>query len=165
MAKKTATAATVETPVGKGKATAESSGKVKGKGKPATPAVKGKTKKTTTTVKAERAPRATKEGLRKPQIEILRALSKAKKPLTRPEIAVASEVDGTKIGDYAGPRPADRTEAARARYPFPCLVELKLVKAESSRPATDGGRTQNVYTITAAGKAALVKADKEAAGK
>lgn len=164
MAKKTATA-TVETPV-KGKGKTDKAANGKGKGKPTTPPAKGKGKgKATPTVKTERAPRAIKEGLRKPQIEILRALSKAKKPMTRPEIAVASEVDPTKIGDYAGPRPADRTEAAKARYPFPCLCELKYVKAESSRPATDGGRTQNVYTITAAGRIALQKADKEASGK
>jgi len=145
---------------GKGAAVKGKNGKGKAS-KPAvkngkTPANKGKGKPTAT------APRAVKEGLRKPQVQLLQALSKSKRPLSRSELAsAAAPFDPTKVGDYCGPRPADRTAKAAARYPFPDLVSLKFVRVSFTRPATDGAKGKMQYEITAAGKAALQKALKE----
>src|SRR5581483_500587 len=103
------------------------------------------TAETTTT----KATKSAAPSLRKPQVRLLAALAKAKGPMTRGEMATAAKVDPSTVGDYAGPRPADRTEEAAARFPFPALDELKLVKATDDRPFR--------YTITAAGRKALAK--------
>lgn len=121
--------------------------------------------KKTAPVVTERKPREINLGLRKPQLQILTALSKAKRPLTRSEVAEKAGVDPTSVGDYAGPRPADRTEAASARYPFPDLASSGYVKAVHERPNAESVKTRIVYTISDKGRKALAKAIEEAKAK
>lgn len=123
--------------------------------KPETPPKTGKGKKSEKETPAQRLPgRAKKTGLRDPQIRLLKALTKAKSPLTKKEAAEAANVDPTKTGEYIGPRDGETAKAA-ARYPFPGLFELGYVKVEKfeTGPA--------VCTITAKGRQAYEKLVKE----
>lgn len=90
--------------------------------------------------------------LRKPQLAILAALAKSNKPLTRKEVSEKSGVDPTKIGDYTD-RPEQKKDTA-SRWPFPDLVTLKYVRADS---VEKDGRDVRAYTITAAGRKAIGK--------
>lgn len=131
--------------------------------------VKKTVTKTTTTVepkgtkKAAKVPtekkeRVKKEGLRKAQITILSVLSKSKKPMTRTQIAeLATTVDKTKVGDYAGPRSENQTEKAAAKWNFPNLYELDYVTC-----AGEEGVRGWVYEITPKGREALKEALKNA---
>lgn len=104
--------------------------------------------------KADKAPRARKEGLRNPQVRILKALSKGKS-LTRAEIAEKAPVDVATCVEYIGSHD-DAKRIANDKKHFPSLLTLKYVKAEQH---DEGGHDVVRYAITAAGKAALAKAE------
>ena len=88
--------------------------------------------------------------LRKPQAAILVSLMRSRRKYhTRAQVAELSQVDPTKIGDYAGPRPENQTPKARERYNFDNLVELRFLKVETH---DIDGRDKMVYTITPKGR-------------
>ena len=66
--------------------------------------------------------------LHKKQIDILKTLAGSAIPLTRKQISSLSGVDGSKIGDYAGPRPTTQSEKTKLKWPFPSLIDLGYVK-------------------------------------
>lgn len=113
-----------------------------------------KTEKKTEKKADPKTPRAPKEGLRTPQVRVLKVLVKAKSPMTRKQIAEKADLDPTKVGDYVGPRPETQSEETQARWKFRDLVSLKLVKVLLEDTGT---RSIQTYEITAAGKAAVAK--------
>ena len=112
------------------------------------------TKKTVTTIVAPKAP---KDGLRKPQIRILQVLAKGK-ALTRGQISEKAPVDNAFCTEYMG----SLNEEVRAKNDakYPCLLTLKFIKAETH---DIDGKDTVMYSITAAGTAGLAKALKAAA--
>lgn len=89
-----------------------------------------------------------KGGLRKPQVRILKCLSKANHPLNRAEISEKGSVDLAMLNSYIG----SNDEAIRAKNDkivMPSLLTLKLVQFG---PSDDG---PSAYVITAAGRKAL----------
>lgn len=109
-----------------------------------------KATKKTAAKKTERTPRDP-NALGKVQLRILKALSKAVKPLTGQQLADKAEVDPSMIGNQAGYR--DPEINARPVHQYN-LLNRKLVRLEQheGEPA--------VYSITAAGRSALEKASK-----
>lgn len=110
-------------------------------------------KKGTPAKPATREPRAKKEGLRKAQIRILAALTKAKSPLTRKEIAEKAPCDLANTVELIGSKDTDKRAANDEKH-FPCLLTLKFVKD------TEDEEKGTVYSITPAGKTALAAASK-----
>lgn len=140
--KKTATAkAKTATPTKKG-ATKKASN-------PAPVEKKTPTKKTAPAAKAPAEPKAKKDGLRKPQERILKALAK-KDGLTRKEISEKAPADLAMLNSYIGSHNPDIRAANDAKN-FPCLLTLGYVKAQQheGEPVT--------YVITAAGRKAAEK--------
>ncbi|MCK9569152.1 MarR family winged helix-turn-helix transcriptional regulator [Candidatus Pacearchaeota archaeon] len=117
---------------------------------------KGKAKSSKPSAKApktEKAPREKKEGLRKPQIRILKTLAKANKPLTRAEVSEKAPVDVATCVEYLGSWDDATRESNDVKH-FPSLVSLGLVKhVDEDRD----GRSVIVYSITAKGKAVAAK--------
>lgn len=89
--------------------------------------------------------RAPKEGLRSPQIRILKYLNKATKPVTRNVVAEKSPVDVAACVEYLGSHDKAKREANDKKH-FPSLITLGLVKAQIEE---DTGVT---YQLTAKGK-------------
>jgi hypothetical protein len=104
-------------------------------------------KKTTTVEK--------KTGLRKPQVRILSALSKARGPLNRAAIASKADVDVAGMVEHIGSSDPAKRKANDAKH-WPSLLSLGFVK-EASNEEEGGG---SVYEITAAGKKALAEVAK-----
>lgn len=145
-----ATATAAKTTNGKG-ASAKGAGK-NGKGAKASANGKGNGKATA----AERAPRARKEGLRKPQIDVLRCLSKAREPLSRKQIAEKAKTDLAFLTSHIGSHD-EETRKANDKKNWPSLLGLGFVR--SSTEEIDGRQTI-AYEITATGRKALAKAEK-----
>lgn len=105
------------------------------------------------------APRArkTKDGLRKPLVDILNALSKAKGPLTRKEIAEKAPTDLAFLSTWLGAYDPAVRKANEAKRGVKGLLTLGYVKAKVD-PENDEGRTVALYEITAAGRKALAAA-------
>ncbi len=104
--------------------------------------------------KAPAAKREKKDGLRKPQVRILKALAKSGKPLTRAQIAEKASCDVAGMVEWIGSAdPEVRT--ANDKKHFPSLVSLGLVKQEQHDV---DGRDVVVYAVTAKGKAEASKA-------
>lgn len=126
------------------------------KAAPKKAAVKKATKgKKAAVKKGAAAPRAKKEGLRKPQVRVLQALAKSKKPngeMSRVEIAEVANVDGAMLNSYIGSSD-DAIRAANDKKYMPSLLTLGYVK--DFDPAEGGGM---LYAITASGRKALEKA-------
>lgn len=95
-----------------------------------------------------------KDGLRKPQVRILSALSASKKALSRQQIAVKAPVDAAACVEYIGSHDPVKREANDKKH-FPSLISLGLVKAEQHDVE---GRDTVVYSITAKGKTAVKNA-------
>jgi hypothetical protein len=89
-------------------------------------------------------------GLRKPQIRILEALAKAKKPMSRKEISEKAPVDLAFCTEYVGSHDEDVRKKNDAK--FPCLITLGMVKYAPSGDATGGH-----YEITDKGRKAVAK--------
>lgn len=88
--------------------------------------------------------------LRKPQLRILAALAKSKRPLTRAQIAEKGKVDQASLTDYVGSYD-DAIRAKNDKKICMSLVSLRLVKAVA-------GETGTTYMITAAGRKAVTAA-------
>lgn len=143
-------------------ATPATSGK-KGKTMTATATKKAPTKKTKkgakkAAAKSNGAPRAKKDGLRKPQIRILAALNKHGE-LTRGKISEKAPVDLAALTEYIGSDDAAIRKANDAKH-FPSLLGLGFVSA-ASYPDKDGHDGPTEYKITASGKKALADSQKE----
>lgn len=132
------------------------------KAKPTKKAAKKTTAKAKTgkaTKKTTKAPvaRAKKEGIRNPQVRILKLLAKSSKPLDRATISAKAEVDSAFCSQYLGRLDADKRAAADKTYGFPSLITLSAIKAE--KHDVDGKDTV-VFSITATGRKLLEKTEK-----
>ena len=94
------------------------------------------------------APRAKKEGLRKPQVRILAVLAKATKGLTRAQIGEKGGVDVPMMNSYIGAHD-EKVRAKNDKIVCPSLLTLGYVKYA---PQEEGAGV--CYAITAAGKKA-----------
>lgn len=123
----------------------------------AKPKKKAKAKPGTPKATQNKAKRAPKEGLRVPQIRILRALEKANKPLTRNAIVekVTQGDSPTATGYSLGPTNPDLFAKYQKECGYPCLLLLKYVKMHN---LDIDGVKETVFEITAAGRKALEKA-------
>lgn len=110
--------------------------------------------KASTAKKSTPAPAAKKEGLRAPQVRILKALAKAGKPLPRKTIAEKAPVDQAACVEYLGSHDDSIRKANDVKH-FPSLVTLGLVKCEIQDV---DGRDVVVYSVTAKGRDAAKKA-------
>lgn len=88
-----------------------------------------------------------REGLRKPQVRILQALSKAKGPMNRRQLAEKSAVAESWVIGF--------TFKACAANTSPALAELGLVKG---REIDVEGRKELCFEITPKGRQAMAKA-------
>lgn len=86
--------------------------------------------------------------LREQQKRILKALSGSPVPLARKHIASLANVPVDKIGDFAGPRPANQSEKTKAKWPFPSLIDLGYIKVETYDA---GGRDVQFYCLSELG--------------
>lgn len=101
----------------------------------------------------EKKPRAKKDGLGKTRVRILKALAKAPNGLTGAQLAEKADVHASLIGNQVGYRdPEINAREVHAGN----LVNNKLVKIEQKDVK---GKDTYVYTITAAGKEAIKKAE------
>jgi len=96
----------------------------------------------------------TVDGLRKQQIDILQALQGAGVPLSRKQISDISGVDQSKIGDFAGPRPANQSEKTKEKWPFPSLIDFGHVVMDTYDV---NGRDLQMYSITKSGKQSITQ--------
>lgn len=119
---------------------------------------KGKASKSTSGSNGA-APRKVKEGLRKPQLRVLEALSKQKKPLSRKGVAKVSSVDEASLSGYIGANDPEIRAKDDAEKGWPCLLTLKLLKIDQM---DEEGRSKSFYSITKAGRDALDKHQKAA---
>lgn len=100
-----------------------------------------------------RSPRAKKDGLRKPQVAVLKTLSKSSKPLSWAQICEKAGTDPSSATSLMGSKdPA--TRAANDKRKFPCLLTLKAVKLGTP---DESGPT--VYEITPTGRQLLAKSE------
>lgn len=102
--------------------------------------------------KKDRKPREKKEGLRTPQIRILKAMTKVSKPLTRKQISEKASVDAAMLNSYIGAH--DLAVRQKNDKNYPSLLTLGYVKGEVMDV---DGRDTHVYTITANGKKQVAK--------
>lgn len=93
--------------------------------------------------------RAKKEGLRKPQIRVLKALYKSTRGLNRAEISEKGEVDLAMLNSYIGSHD-DKVRAKNDKLVCPSLLTLGYVK----HAAQEGEGRGAYYAITANGKKA-----------
>ncbi len=110
-----------------------------------------KAKEVAGAAKAEGNGHAVKDGLRKPQVRILRALAAANGPMTDGDLAEAADVPRTHVTGF--------TLVAYKSKRSPALVQLGLVR-DKRMVVGDSGREARVYEITAAGRKAIDKLDK-----
>jgi hypothetical protein len=96
----------------------------------------------------------TKDGLRKPQVRVLTALSKSKQPLTRSEISTKAEVDLASLTEVIGSSDAAKRKHNDKKMGWKSLLTLKYVTAK------DGEEGATTYVITAAGRKVLTAATK-----
>ena len=89
-----------------------------------------------------------KDGLRKPQIRVLAALSKSKQPLSRSEIGEKAEVDVASLTEVIGSSDAEIRKKNDKLKGWKSLLTLGFVKATKEEGAVS-------YTITTTGKKAL----------
>lgn len=97
-------------------------------------------------------PRAKKDGLRKPQIRVLKLLAK-KDGLDRNQISEKAPVDLATCVEYIGSHDPDIRAANDTKH-FPSLISLGLVKAQMHDVK---GKNVIQYFITAKGKAEAAK--------
>ena len=100
---------------------------------------------------------ASTPALRQPQVRILEALAKSKKPLTRKMIVEATGLDTAWMTTWCGPQDATARKASDEKYKLLSLTTRKYIAeqiVEDERGVA--------YTITAAGRKAL-EAAKQAA--
>lgn len=95
----------------------------------------------------------TKKGLRKPQIRVLEALAKAKKPMARKEIAEKAPCDLAFLTEYLGSNNPEIREKNDAKFGV-SLSTLKFVKVSIDE------EQGTLYEITAAGRKALTSLTK-----
>ena len=100
--------------------------------------------------------REKKDGLRPMQIRVLKLLSKSKHGLTRTAMYEKLEfTQNSGLNDVLGKNdPAIRAKTDKAKYPS--LLSLKYIRLN---PTDVDGKVENLYQITASGKAALTKAE------
>lgn len=126
---------------------------------PAAPKTKPrKARKAKPEVKSETngKPRARKEGLRLPQVRILKALPAGRR-LSRAQIIEKITQDGkaTAIGDALGCKDPELRKARDASVGYKSLLSLGYAKQVD---LDHDGRAETVYESTAAGRKALEKA-------
>ena len=94
-------------------------------------------------------------GPNRPQIRILQAMAKARKPLTKAALAKASGVHVNWIAEYVGSKDGE----PRVRQSGE-LKDLKLVPAGLAKLVSVDvdGQSETMYDITAPGRKALEKA-------
>jgi hypothetical protein len=115
-------------------------------------AAKKTTKKKAAAKQEKKAP-AKKDGLRKPQVRVLKALGKSKKPLSRAAVADKAPVDRACCVEYIGSPDAD-VRKRNDKKKFPSLVTLGLVKQEQH---DIDGKDTIVHSLTSKGRKALAK--------
>lgn len=122
---------------------------------PAKGAKKGakKAAKGAKSVKKSSGGRAKKEGLRKPQVRVLRALNKSNRALNRSEVGTKAEVDVATLTEVIGSSDPKTRAANDKRKGWDSLITLGFVK----EAAEEEEGTGTYYNITAAGKKALEK--------
>jgi len=139
-AKSEATQAPAEkAPVKKKVTKAEASAKLK--------KVNAKTSEPPKEVSETPEPKAKKDGLRKAQIRILKALV-GQSPLSRSELAEAAEVDSAGCVEWIGAHDDEKRLANDVKH-FPSLITLGFVKAQLRDV---DGKNVIQYHITATGK-------------
>src|SRR5262245_48289785 len=132
--------------------------KAKAKGKPkaakpeAEPKAKGAKPKAEGD-KGEAAPKAKADGLRGPQVRILKALAAADGPLSRKQIAEQAPCDGAWLGTWVGSEDAE-LRARKDKEVMPSLVGLGFVRHVAGEA---DGKPVTLHAITPAGKKALAK--------
>lgn len=99
-----------------------------------------------------------KTGLRKGQVRILEALSKAKGTLSRSQIAERSKNTDGQTFNLMGSTNPEKWPVTEERTGYPGLLKLKLVKAVQQQ-VPDGEGKEWRYEITAAGRKALAKVE------
>lgn len=116
-----------------------------------------KTTTTETAVATEKAPRAKKDGLRKPQVRALAALAKLKEGQTlgRAGLSDAAKIDPAWVSATVGSADAESRAACEARNGYKCLITLGFAK---SKVIDVEGKKEAAYSITPAGRKALEKA-------
>jgi hypothetical protein len=92
-------------------------------------------------------------GLRKPQVEILKAL-KGGNSMTRPQLAAKSKVDISGFTGLIGSYDDEKRKHNDANWGYTCLITLGYVRLEIRDVE---GKDTPMYSITAKGKAALAK--------
>lgn len=105
------------------------------------------------TAEKKAAPAKKADGLRKPQVRVLKALVKAGKPLTRNEIAEKAGVDAAWLTEYIGSPDAEKRAKNDAK--FKSLITLGLVKFAA--PADEGEPAR--YDVTPKGRETSKKAE------
>lgn len=120
-----------------------------------TPAAK-KPAKAATKAKSKAPAKAKKDGLRKPQIAVLTALSKNSRALSRNQISEKAGVDLAGLTEWIGSEDEGRRLANDKKH-FPSLISLRHVK---HGPSEDGG-SGATYIITESGRKALEKSKAE----
>lgn len=110
-------------------------------------------KKNTKAAKVASPGRAKKEGLRGPQVRILKALAKAKGPMSRDVLAAKAPVDVAACVEYIGSTDDAVRKANDAKH-FPSLISLGLVK-----PVVTEESRAMAYEITVKGKTEAAKAE------
>lgn len=105
--------------------------------------------------------RAKKEGMRKAQVRILRALGKAGVPLSKLQICekVAKEFPTAAkftawMTDPIGGADPEARKVAEEKNGYPSLLTLKYIRSLKSQ-SEEGDREVTVYEITALGKKTL----------
>lgn len=94
--------------------------------------------------------------LRKPQVRLLRSLSKAKGPLNRGKLSEASGVEYAWLCNWIGQPDADARANREKRWGFTSLLTIGLVKCKLLKVMD---KDEWVYEITPAGRSALTKYD------
>lgn len=139
----------------------KASGKTTKKGaKKKTPAkkkrAKGSKKKAPAKKKSGGSGRPKKEGLRKPQVRILKAMLKRGKPMTRNEISDKAEVDRPFCTTWLGCLDPEKRKANEEKRGIPSLVGLGLTRVEEHDV---NGKSTILFSLTAKGKTAAKKAE------
>ncbi len=105
---------------------------------------------------------AAKAGPNKPQLRILAALAKAKKPLTKEQLVAASGVTTNWIAEYAGQPGSMVSDLVNGKGPLKLnaagLIKITMLTDEAAKG-------ERLYEIKPAGRKALERAEKSAAAK
>lgn len=92
--------------------------------------------------------------LRKPQIRVLKALARARAPLSRAMLCERAEVDSAWIGDHVGKTDAVARTAREQLTGYPGLLTLGYCEVRETDLYGDGSVVETSYVITAAGREA-----------